>query len=178
MTTATMTRLQNIDNYILRKNTEAEEKKRRMEEEDKAARAKVLKLNERVEGLLTVANKLREAGIALPERNTLRQFGYDYDAVAEGFYHAVGFQHNTRIPKFDSRGKLAELVTIGFYNGGACGPWDFFYRPGAKPDVWLSNEHNRDYKLNPSSTEYNKFLRQFPVFEEAFYKWLDVTLAH
>ena len=102
----------------------------------------------------------------------LGKYGYDGSIVAEGFYHYVGFM---------GRGRVNPITAVGIYNGGACGPYDFYAAVGYDQnsiDFYLLHEKNttaEEEGPKPVKDTYmlEKFADQFPKFEHAFYAWIE-----
>lgn len=124
------------------------------EDEYNAALEAVLALRPRVSELIELANQVLESGLEFPKEGTCyRKF------FSDGIRHKIGFMGNGIQP----------ISYIGIYNGGACGPWDFyidgaicFARHGKTKEVGKPNIHML-----------NKFQNGFPVFESEFLAWID-----
>lgn len=154
----------------------ADDKAKQLSAEEKE-RLTVKEMLDKIEGfsheiweLIELANACRAKGIKLPvgydgNYDGLKKYGYDYDAMADGIYHGVGFMEN-RIK--------GNIEYVGYYNGGACGPWDF-YTDGVIAFCRHEKEHNLTKEV--SSKECKKFLTMFPRFRDAFYKWFDTEIG-
>ena len=138
---------------------ERNRKKKEKQEIEIATRTEVAiqdiqNMETRIQNIIKLANKCIEEGINIPEKY-----------FSDGMYHKVGFMgYNT--------GKKIQYV--GFYNGGCCGPYDFFTN-GDK--VFLKHESSKKiYALDkPKNAE--KFLAEFGAFETDFYVWLECMVA-
>lgn len=164
------------------------ENKVRRDEDEKARREKEARIEQillkeqigllegRIKEILALANKCIELGIEIPEsepfshkRYAGKAYGYDADFVADGIWHHVGFYRTWGCSYKRPYAYLAIL------NGGACGPWDF-----VTDGMQILAVSNRDYYDDddhetgqPRTEDMKKFLREFPVFESAFLKWID-----
>lgn len=151
---------QMINNKILAVKTQEEEKKRAEEQRLHNARDQCIRLQRRCENIIDTANMILYSGLDLPKRAVLENYGYKYDALAEGFYHGVGFM---------GRGLTKPITHVGVYAGGACGHWDF-YIDGTR--FFLMHDQSFVTK-NPSAAQMERFAEEFPLFESAFYKWIE-----
>lgn len=121
-------------------------------------------LHDRINSLLILANECDTNGINIPQDgyyyrryNSAKEFGYDAEFIAEGIRHHVGFING------------GKYEWVGIKNGGACGVYDF-YTNGS--DVFSIHQSTRA-KAEPRIRDMEKFLEEFPVFEKAFYNWID-----
>lgn len=160
-------RMQIIENKA---NKDREEKNRAAQEKkDKTILAieQVKELTPRIHALITLANKCITEGIAFPAPEETTKYGYgdgyrSYNFLADGINHHVGFM--------DARySNVTEIKYLGINNGGYCGVWDF-YTNGEK--TFLKHENDCTVK-DAELSHINAFLKEFSVFEEAFYKWVD-----
>lgn len=120
----------------------------------------------RIMGVIETGNALKKNGFLdydgwKDER--LKKFGYDGAIVAEGFYHHVGLM---------TRGGRA-ILNVGFRCGGACGAYDFW----TDGDSVLSIHERDGYTQKVPIAHLKQFLREFPLFESAFYAWVDANMA-
>lgn len=136
-----------------------EEKKENQERAD--LMQKIQDLRPRITDLIEAGRKCQELGIAFPTRNEMPQFGYDSRFVANRINHDLGFITMELKIRF-----------LGIQNGGFNGPWDFL--TDGKESFSVAN---RDYLKrtveDPQISDMKKFLKQFEVFESAFYQWID-----
>lgn len=138
------------------------------ENAEKAERNELIRqikdMYERITDLIALANACIDNGIEIPQgegthKRAGEHWGYPYEFIAEGFYHHTGFIKKGRTIDF-----------IGIENGGACGAFDF-WTDGLF--VGYVHEQNKNIKREPSIYDLQKFLREFPQFEEAFLKFVD-----
>ncbi len=143
-----------------------DEEKKKMQENKRIQQSiesvnKIKSLQDRIEALLIVINKCIELKVEIPDKYKTTYYGYGNNTVtfcADGFYHKVGFM-----------GKINPVKYIGFYNGGACGPWDFYTN-----GIETFNKHERTQEIREASLQDMKyFLNEFDIFEHAFYNWID-----
>lgn len=118
-------------------------------------------LSNRIKEIIDTANCVIKNGIKLPTAKTFKKHGYNSSPFADAFYHTVGFM---------GRGNMTPISYIGFINGGCCGCWDF-YTNGKKFLLVHEKDNTQQRKADKCSLE--KFSREFPQFEEAFYDWID-----
>lgn len=133
---------------------------------------KVKSLESRIKSLLALENKCQEVGMELPKSEVTAKFGYgngyhSYDFYADGILHHVGF-----MVRWEG-GKRRCSHYLGIKNGGCCGVWDF-YTNGE--ETFLKHQSDGSVKL-AELKHLNSFLKEFDVFEESFYKWLDSVLV-
>lgn len=144
---------------------------------EKALR-KVEELAPRIEAVICLANKCIEEGIAFPSSWITAEFGYgngyrSYDFCADGIYHHVGFMDCKRGWYKKGENPYKKIEYLGIDEGGFCGVWDF-YTNGT--ETFLKHEDNGTIK--DAELKYlEDFLKEFDVFEEAFYKWIDSLAA-
>lgn len=113
----------------------------------------VARLKERITEVLELARECRRNNVKIPK--LAKQYGYDAEFYAEGFYHHVGFS------------KDLDWLTIN--NGGACGQIDF-YTNGDD----ITGEHEITHAaVQAKASDMRKFLKEFKFFEAAFYKWIE-----
>ena len=135
---------------------------------------KLVALSQRIKDILKVANECLKNGIQLPYPAS--DYGYHQDDclytpkisgfVSNGWSHWVGFM---------GRGIRNHYSYLGFYNGGACGSYDFY----TNGDVPFEISHNEDaensnaQRYKPQKKHIDHFVDRFNHFEECFYKWVD-----
>ena len=153
------------------------EKQNRKQKELEAALAEVKKLELRIKGLLQIANKCIEEGVPFPSATETQKFGYgkgydSYNFIADGINHDVGFMDARTNARSGGVVQSGELHYLGINNGGFMGKWDF-YTNGEETFVQHEDTKKRR-ELNSDDIELIKpFLKEFDVFENAFYKWID-----
>ena len=131
----------------------------------------IRKLADRIEAIITLANTCVANGVEIPEDrgvgrdyNSGEKYGYPHEFIAEGIYHHTGL---LRTWGCYTKGTYEYL---GINNGGACGVWDF-WTDGH--DVWAVHERDSNNITVPRIEDMEQFLKEFPVFEAAFLKWID-----
>lgn len=123
----------------------------------------VARLKERIAEVLFLARECVKNNVEIPEdtgsygkREAAKKYGYDAEFYAEGIRHHVGFHSSLKYLEID--------------NGGVCGDIDFLTDgeliTGQFDDGTLD-------KVQARAEDMVKFLREFPVFEAAFYKWIE-----
>ena len=127
---------------------------------------KIEKLTERISTLIVLANKCVEMGIKFPMSSETNKYGYgkggySYNFFADGIFHHVGFM--------GIEYKSKEIKYLGIYQGGACGKYDFY--TNGKETFSLHEDTHLRSEAKIEHMEW--FLKEFPVFEKAFYKWID-----
>lgn len=145
-----------------------EEEKRQAEWEK--AYNEVSKLSDRIADILAIANECKRNGIKIPERSTYdheyataKKYGYDAEFICEGIRHHVGLHDRSRGDKYDC---------LAILNGGICGNINLKV---TDEDIWGVYEDGdmRGQRTQARLQDMLQFVREFPVFEEAFYKWLN-----
>ena len=145
------------------KQLSAEEKEKFAVQE---ATNKIKELSHEIWELLELANACRAKGVKLPwDEKALKEYGYDYGVWADGIYHGVGFM---------GKCQKETIKYVGYYNGGYCGPWDF-YTDGVV--VFCKHHDKKNCMKEPNSAECEEFLTMFPQFRDAFYKWFDTEIG-
>jgi len=143
----------------------AEAKKRALENKANEALCEIMALTPRIATLITIANKCIEAGIDFPSSSDTAKFGYgkgyhSYNFLADGINHHVGFMRRYTDDKIEY---------LGIKEGGCCGVWDFYtngIRSFLKHEK-LASEKKAEY------SHMKAFIEEFPLFEAAFYRWID-----
>ena len=113
----------------------------------------VARLKERIREVLELARECRRNNVQIPEDAIA--YGYNANFYAEGIRHHVGFA------------KVLKYLTIN--NGGFCGPIDFYTNGN---DIWGQHESTGDV-VQARAEDMRQFLKEFPAFEAAFYKWIE-----
>ena len=139
-------------------------------------------LQPRIQKLLLLANAMKENGIAFPEKNEMKNFGYPSDALAESFYHGVGFMGRQ---EGENAFRNNPILHVGFYNGGACGKFNF-YTDGNEVfelhEDWSklarTDPGRRTDPFRPATIgSMMKFLKNYFNFESSFLKWFDMKMT-
>lgn len=162
-------RINAIHKQIATENEKALAEERKRAEENARLENEIVKLFPRIETLILVAEELLSTGRLLPRGKGqitpmyMKYDGYfDYPttAIAEGFYHHVGFIKERNKP----------ITEMGIDNGGARGHWDL----RVSPEKGVYEMHDENGRIRSATNEMlNRFLKEFPVFEKAFYEWFD-----
>lgn len=147
-----------------RDSEEKAEQERRKELEKESLKLEILSLKERISAIITLANECKNNGVKIPESkcgtyklDAAIQYGYDAEFIAEGIRHHVGLINTS------------PFRWLGIDNGGACGPYDFRTN-GCEVFSIHETEH---FWAEPRTCDMKQFLVEFPVFEKAFYNWID-----
>lgn len=156
------------DYVAMIKNKAERDRKAAMSEEEKKIEEwnnlynEVARLKERITEVLVLARECVNNNVKIPEdtgsygkREAAKKYGYDAEFYAEGIRHHVGFTSSL------------EYLTIN--NGGACGPIDFYTNGD---DIFGRHESTYDV-VQAQASDMMKFLKEFPVFENAFYRWIE-----
>ena len=122
---------------------------------------KIRDLRPRITDLIEAGQKCQELGIDFPTRKEMSQFGYDSRFEADGVNHDLGFIT-----------KEFKIRYLGIQNGGFNGPWDF-YTDGTEIFSVANKEYLKGAVEEPQIPDMKKFLKQFEVFESAFYQWIE-----
>ena len=123
----------------------------------------IASLKERIEDILSLAKVCYKNGVKIPEckdspngYDAAKKYGYDAEFIADGWRHHTGLD------------KGANYFVIK--NGGACGDIDFYTNGDVITGIF--NDGSKD-KTQARTEDMKKFLREFPVFEAAFYNWIE-----
>ena len=161
-------RLKIIRNKAERNVIEAEQEANAVELKREELKSQIKNLYSRIQSLLICANECVKNGIKIPKSDSTysragEEYGYDHEFIAEGFYHGTGLIKRNHDNEFN---------WLGIKNGGANGPWDFITN-GIDIKSIGNADYNKGTQDKPRISDMEKFLKQFPVFEEAFYNWID-----
>jgi len=167
-------RLAIIGNKAEKDKEAAIKKEKNLQEEIAEAIENVKALGDRINALIIVANECIDKKIKFPSAYEVRDYGYnsegcDYDFFADGIYHHVGFMYCKRGWYKTGESPYNKIAYVGIVNGGACGNWDFC----VNKDEIISRHQGTGEAALPSLRDMKKFLKEFEIFETAFYKWID-----
>ena len=131
----------------------------------------VCNLEDRIYNMIMLANACVDNKVEIPgsrfnwsfDYDAAKKYGYDADFLADGVRHHTGFICTW------SANEIQHFKYIGIKNGGFCGKWDF-YTDGR--EVFSIHEENGSY-AEPRICDMEQFLKEFPVFEQAFYNWIE-----
>lgn len=110
----------------------------------------------RIDDLIDLANYARKKDIPLSKENLNRQCYEQGFFYSNGWSHLVGFINASVIDK------------LGIIAGGAWGKWNF-YTDGES----IYEANGKGEKQEPQLKHLEKFVKNFPIFEEEFYKYID-----
>lgn len=137
-----------------KKKEQEAQKKEKDNEKYNAALEAVLELRPRVAELIELANQVLESGLEFPkEGSCYRKF------FSDGIRHKIGFMGHGMQP----------IRYIGIYNGGACGPWNFYINGS---DGFAKHEKTKETG-KPDIYTLNIFQKGFSTFEAEFLAWVD-----
>ena len=137
-----------------------EEEKARKRFEDSVR--KIETFGDRINDILYLANKCVANGINIPNGE---KYGYGASFVAEGFYHHVGLAGK-------NGSYHGSYKSIMIRNGGYCGDIDLIVTEEDVSGIYNGGSNQGKF-TQPRTRDMEKFIKEFPNFEEAFYKWLD-----
>ena len=149
-----------IDKKRMRNESAAEAEAKADAERYAKARNACFSFSERIASIIETANYCIENGISLPDKSTMKNYGYDYDAYAESFYHGVGFKRPA---------SGCPITHLCVKAGGACGHWDFY---ATSNKFYVRHENDSSKIGEPDVYKYEFFADRFPKFERAFYGWI------
>ena len=164
-------------NAIKKESNLREQEQQEKEQQEKNAYVesmnKLMTLSTRIKDILKIANECLKNGIQLPYPAS--KYGYHQDDclysekisgfVSNGWSHCVGFM---------GRGNKTHYDYLGFYNGGACGNFDFFTNGDIPFEIYHNkNIYENPERYKPQKENIDKFVDRFDKFEECFYKWID-----
>lgn len=149
-------------------------KKTKLQVKTEEALGKVQELAPRIRAIITIVNKCIDEGINLPSSSVTVNYGYgngnnSYSFCADGIYHHVGFMDCECGCWGKGERRYKKVKYLGIDEGGYCGVWDF-YTNGT--ETFLKHEKTgtiKDVELHYMES----FLKEFDLFEESFYKWID-----
>ena len=119
-----------------------------------------------IDNLIKVAKAAQEAGIPLKVGYMVDHTYENGDFFTDAMTHKVGFVQASITSK--------EIIGVGFETGGCCGVYDFITDGVVIRDKNRSNGHDRE-----ASTEHlEKFIKEFPEFERAFYDYIGQKTDH
>lgn len=143
-----------------------------LEMKTEKALKQIQELKPRIDALLTIVNKCIEEDVHLPVVTSTYGYGKgyrSYNFCADGIYHHVGFMDCKRGWWKEGESQYKSVEYLGIDEGGSCGVWDF-YTNGT--ETFLKHETDGTIK-DPELYHMESFLKEFDLFEEAFYKWID-----
>lgn len=155
----TQERIAMMKKTIEHENHEAMVKAQKAEDERREYVKKVLDLRDRIKAIIELGKCVQQKN-EMPYVDFLdEQYHMGKVFMANGWSHRVGFMGHLRSP----------IAYVGFYAGGACGPWDF-YTDGES--VFLQHEETGSRQI-PTTSKMKDFIDRFDDFENRFYTWFD-----
>lgn len=157
-----MNRIEKIRKYREKKDAENLALEKSKQAEAEALEARIRGLKPRIEELIATANACRENGIDINKYGkTLKARDDDYlgTFITNSESHRLGF---VDVPY------ECEILWMGI-NGGKEDS-DFHFRTNGNKII---NTDNNNFLFEPSIDYMTIFLRDFSIFEEAFYEYVD-----
>lgn len=168
-------RLARIDKHV-----ESEERKKQ-DAENKAVhdrdekREQIHELRDRIADIIAVAQHLHKCNVPFPKSS--KDYGYgdkdQYDTspitfIADGINHYLGLDMRRC-----TNDRPYAPVRLMIKNGGCCGPWNLCVDKEGNVYGEYDGNSSTLTLYERATRDMTQFLRQFPVFESAFYKWVD-----
>lgn len=158
--------LNKIENYKTATAERAEQERIAAEHHRQSLLDRIRVMKPDIDNLVKVAKAAQEAGIPLKVGYMVDHTYENGDFFTDAMTHKVGFVQASITSK--------EIIGVGFETGGCCGIYDFFTDGVAIYDKNRSNGHDRE-----ASTEHlEKFIKEFPEFERAFYDYIEQKTDH
>lgn len=153
----------------------------RLEEERRELIDQIMLLGDRISALINVGNSCAEAG-QMPYRDVLRDVNTrtKENFCTDGIYHEVGFWRDCK-NRLGNFCPTYSVKYVGFQNGGANGPYDFFTdgrevfeeHEDANKQNWDNLSYGKPRRREPTIEHLQKFLSNYEAFEQMFYSWFD-----
>lgn len=158
--------LNKIENYKTATAERAEQNRVAAEHHRQSLLDRIRVMKPDIDNLVKVAKAAQEAGIPLKVGYMVDHTYENGDFFTDAMTHKVGFVQASITSK--------EIIGIGFETGGCCGVYDFITDGVVIRDKNRSNGHDRE-----ASTEHlEKFIKEFPEFERAFYDYIGQKTDH
>lgn len=158
--------LNKIENYKTATAERAEQKRVAAEHRRQSLLDQIRVMKPDIDNLVKVAKAAQEAGIPLKVGYMVDHTYENGDFFTDAMTHKVGFVQASITSK--------EIIGVGFETGGCCGVYDFITDGVVIRDKNRSNGHDRE-----ASTEHlEKFIKEFPEFERAFYDYIGQKTDH
>lgn len=153
--------LNKIENYKAQTAEKAEQERITAEHHRQSLLDQVWAMKPDIDNLIKVAETARKAGI--PLQVSFDRFDSSYergDFFTDAMTHKVGFVPTS----FNNKA----IIGVGFEGGGYCGQYDFF------TNGVVIYDRNRDngFSREVSAEHLEKFIKEFPKFERAFYEYI------
>lgn len=150
-----------IESYKAQTAKKAEQERIAAEHHRQSLLDKIQVMKPDIDNLIKVAKTAQEAGIPLRSGCMIDPSYGDGDFFTDEVTHKVGFVQISITNQ--------EIIGVGFEGGDCCGNYNFFTDGVVIYDKNRSNGH--DYE--PSTEHLEKFIKEFPEFERAFYKYIE-----
>ena len=158
--------LNKIENYKTATAERAEQQRIAAEHHRQSLLDRIRVMKPDIDNLVKVAKAAQEAGIPLKVGYMVDHTYENGDFFTDAMTHKVGFVQASITSK--------EIIGVGFETGGCCGVYDFITDGVVIRDKNRSNGHDRE-----ASTEHlEKFIKEFPEFERAFYDYIGQKTDH
>lgn len=158
--------LNKIENYKTATAERAEQNRVAAEHRRQSLLDRIQVMKPDIDNLVKVAKAAQEAGIPLKVGYMVDHTYENGDFFTDAMTHKVGFVQASITSK--------EIIGVGFETGGCCGVYDFITDGVVIRDKNRSNGHDRE-----ASTEHlEKFIKEFPEFERAFYDYIGQKTDH
>lgn len=158
--------LNKIENYKTATAERAEQNRVAAEHHRQSLLDRIRVMKPDIDNLVKVAKAAQEAGIPLKVGYMVDHTYENGDFFTDAMTHKVGFVQASITSK--------EIIGVGFETGGCCGVYDFITDGVVIRDKNRSNGHDRE-----ASTEHlEKFIKEFPEFERAFYDYIGQKTDH
>lgn len=158
--------LNKIENYKTATAEKAEQNRVAAEHHRQSLLDRIRVMKPDIDNLVKVAKAAQEAGIPLKVGYMVDHTYENGDFFTDAMTHKVGFVQASITSK--------EIIGVGFETGGCCGVYDFITDGVVIRDKNRSNGHDRE-----ASTEHlEKFIKEFPEFERAFYDYIGQKTDH
>lgn len=153
--------LNKIENYKTATAERAEQERIAAEHHRQRLLDQIWVMKPDIDNLVKVAKAAQEAGIPLKVGYMANHTYENGDFFTDATTHKVGFvpiSFNNKI-----------IIGVGFEGGGCCGQYDFF------TDGFAIYDRNRDngFSRKASTEHLEKFIKEFPEFERAFYDYIE-----
>lgn len=153
-----------------------EEKRNAAKREYERLAAEIAGLYDRVNDILDVVNACIANGVTVPFH---KEYGGNerYGENAKSGFFADGIIHNVGFDRRQCCGESKKILRLSIENGGANGPYNFFV--DGEDFYWRHEDREvrrrEEICREPKSWKYDmeKFIKEFPLFEAAFYSWVD-----
>lgn len=174
-----MNRIEMIRNKRKQIDEEKAEKLRLENEERKNLINNILSMKDRIKKLIDIANELgmnellpddRYSPYGYARESELKKYGYQGHIVASGIYHHLGFN----IKRINGYTYQYEVKSLQIEMGGACGSYDLIVDG---EHVLSVHEDTKNIRYDIPIPHLKQFVKEFPIFESAFYAWFDETFS-